>query len=78
MRSNCFRTNGDNSTCEVSNSNAYMIGFGVVQILISQFPDFDQISWLSILAAVMSFSYSIIGLGLGVAKVAGTNLFNFC
>ncbi|KAL7117913.1 hypothetical protein ACP275_03G102100 [Erythranthe tilingii] len=68
-RSNCFHTKGDNSPCRVS-SNPYMIAFGVVEIVFSQIPDFDQISWLSMLAAVMSFTYSSIGLGLGVAKVA--------
>ncbi|GJM88632.1 hypothetical protein PR202_ga04716 [Eleusine coracana subsp. coracana] len=46
-----------------------MIIFGVAQIFFSQIPDFDQISWLSILAAVMSFTYSTIGLGLGIVQV---------
>ncbi|KAG8378232.1 hypothetical protein BUALT_Bualt08G0116300 [Buddleja alternifolia] len=68
-RSNCFHSKGDSSPCRVS-SNPYMIAFGVVEIFLSQIPDFDQISWLSIVAAVMSFTYSSIGLGLGVAKVA--------
>jgi len=45
-----------------------MILFGVVQILFSQIPDFDQIWWLSIVAAVMSFTYSSIGLSLGIAQ----------
>ncbi|MBL2492338.1 hypothetical protein ELJ55_29785, partial [Klebsiella pneumoniae] len=35
----------------------------------SQIPDFDQVWWLSIVAAVMSFTYSGIGLGLGMTKV---------
>lgn len=49
-----------------------MIAFGFIEILFSQIPDFDQIWWLSLVAAVMSFTYSTIGLGLGIAKVAGT------
>jgi len=49
-----------------------MILFGVAEIIFSQIPDLDQIWWLSIVAAVMSFTYSTIGLGLGIAKVAGT------
>lgn len=53
-----------------------MIMFGVMEIIFSQIPDFDQISWLSIVAAVMSFTYSTIGLGLGVAQVAGLFKFN--
>lgn len=68
-RSNCFYTKGHDSPCAVS-SNPYMIAFGVVEIIFSQIPDFDQIWWLSIVAAIMSFTYSTIGLGLGIAKVA--------
>lgn len=48
-----------------------MIIFGISEIIFSQIPDFDQVWWLSIVAAVMSFTYSSIGLALGVAKVAG-------
>ncbi|CAH9076329.1 unnamed protein product [Cuscuta europaea] len=68
-RSNCFHASGGKNPCHI-NSNPYMIIFGVVQFFFSQIPDFDQIWWLSIVAAVMSFSYSTIGLGLGIAKVA--------
>ncbi|KAI4389755.1 hypothetical protein MLD38_001947 [Melastoma candidum] len=67
-RSNCFHKNGDDSPCHTS-SNPYMIAFGIVQIFLSQIPDFDQLWWLSLVAAVMSFTYSTIGLGLGIAKV---------
>jgi uncharacterized membrane protein len=69
-RSNCFHQNGKEDPCLVS-SNVYMIMFGVVQILFSQIPDFDQISWLSIVAAIMSFTYSTIGLTLGIVQVIG-------
>ncbi|KAM7257831.1 hypothetical protein ACFE04_013572 [Oxalis oulophora] len=72
-RAGCYHKHGgehSTSKCEV-NSNPYMIAFGVVQIIFSQIPDFDQLWWLSTLAAVMSFTYSTIGLGLGIAKVAG-------
>jgi amino acid permease len=51
-----------------SSGNPYMIVFGVVQIVFSQIPDFDQIWWLSIVAAVMSFTYSTIGLALGIVQ----------
>ncbi|KHM99303.1 Amino acid permease 3 [Glycine soja] len=50
-------------------SNMYMISFGIVEIIFSQIPGFDQLWWLSIVAAVMSFTYSTIGLGLGIGKV---------
>ncbi|RWR84739.1 amino acid permease 3 [Cinnamomum micranthum f. kanehirae] len=73
-RSNCFHEKGDKNPCHVS-SNPYMIMFGVSEIIFSQIPDFDQIWWLSIVAAVMSFTYSSIGLTLGIAKVAETGSF---
>ncbi|XP_031265561.1 amino acid permease 3-like [Pistacia vera] len=73
-RSNCFHIGGGKNPCRV-NSNRYMIGFGVVQIIFSQIPHFDQLLWLSIVAAVMSFTYSTISLGLGIAKVAETGTF---
>lgn len=67
-RSNCFHEKAEKSLCHIS-ANPYMIIFGIAEIIFSQIPDFDQISWLSIVAAVMSFTYSTIGLGLGIAKV---------
>ncbi|GFY89855.1 amino acid permease 2 [Actinidia rufa] len=69
-RSNCFHKSGGKDPCHMS-SNGYMITFGITEILFSQIPDFDQVWWLSIVAAVMSFTYSIVGLSLGIAKVAG-------
>ncbi|MCD7471120.1 Amino acid permease 3 [Datura stramonium] len=68
-RSDCFHKHGHKAPCLVP-STPYMIMFGVIEIIFSQIPDFDQIWWLSIVAAVMSFTYSTIGLGLGVAQVA--------
>ncbi|KAK7351101.1 hypothetical protein VNO77_10284 [Canavalia gladiata] len=67
-RSNCFHKSGGKNPCHM-NSNMYMISFGVVEIIFSQIPGFDQLWWLSLVAAVMSFAYSTIGLGLGIAKV---------
>ncbi|KAL5648510.1 hypothetical protein ACJX0J_039319, partial [Zea mays] len=66
-RAGCFHAHGHADPCN-SSSTPYMILFGVVQILFSQIPDFDQIWWLSIVAAVMSFTYSSIGLSLGIAQ----------
>ncbi|OVA13606.1 Amino acid transporter [Macleaya cordata] len=73
-RSNCFHESGGKNPCHLS-STPYMIMFGVAEIIFSQIPDFDQISWLSIVAAVMSFTYSTIGMGLGIAKVAESGKF---
>ncbi|KAM7514746.1 hypothetical protein LguiA_004329 [Lonicera macranthoides] len=52
---NCFHENKSQGKelCEVS-SNPHMIMFGAAEIIFSQIPDFDKISWLSIVAAVGS------------------------
>ncbi|KDP32819.1 hypothetical protein JCGZ_12111 [Jatropha curcas] len=68
-RSNCFHKTGGKDPCHM-NANPYMIAFGIAEIIFSQIQDFEKLWWLSILAAVMSFTYSTIGLGLGIAKVA--------
>ncbi|XP_027091611.1 amino acid permease 6-like [Coffea arabica] len=72
-RSNCFHRNGHHVKCHISN-NPFMIIFAAIQIFLSQIPNFHKLSWLSILAAVMSFAYSSIGLGLSIAKVAGDGI----
>ncbi|TKY74508.1 Amino acid permease 6 [Spatholobus suberectus] len=69
-RSNCFHKHGHHDKCYTSN-NPFMILFACIQIVLSQIPNFHKLWWLSIVAAVMSFAYSSIGLGLSVAKVAG-------
>ncbi|KAF2323911.1 hypothetical protein GH714_003931 [Hevea brasiliensis] len=69
-RSNCFHKHGHQDKCHISNYT-YMTIFACIQIILSQIPNFHKLSWLSVLAAVMSFAYSSIGLGLSIAKVAG-------
>ncbi|KAL8130997.1 hypothetical protein AgCh_007065 [Apium graveolens] len=71
-RSNCFHDKGthDHKLCSDS-SYPFMSVFAIIQIILSQIPNFHKLSWLSILAAVMSFAYSSIGLGLSIAKVVG-------
>ncbi|OAY81006.1 Amino acid permease 6 [Ananas comosus] len=68
-RSNCFHRNGHNAACDESNT-INMIIFAAIQILLSQLPNFHKLWWLSIVAAVMSVTYSSIGLGLSIAKIA--------
>ena len=53
--------------CHMS-SNGYMITFGIAEVIFSQIPDFDQVSWLSIVSAIKSFTNSKMGLGLGRYK----------
>nr|AFK34945.1 unknown [Lotus japonicus] len=45
-RSNCFHKNEGKDPCHM-NGNIYMISFGLVEIVLSQIPDFDQLWWLS-------------------------------
>ncbi|XP_077231732.1 amino acid permease 6-like [Tasmannia lanceolata] len=68
-RSNCFHKNGHDAKCGGS-GNLFMILFGVMQVLLSQFPNLENITWLSLVAALMSFVYSFIGLCLCIAKWA--------
>ncbi|KAL0325322.1 UNVERIFIED_CONTAM: Amino acid permease 6 [Sesamum radiatum] len=71
LRSNCFHKYGHHVKCLKSNYPSMAI-FAGIQIILSQIPNFHELSWLSIVAAVMSFTYSFIGLGLSIAKLIGT------
>lgn len=75
-RSNCYHESHGKDPCHMS-SNGYMITFAIAEVILSQIPDFDQVWWLSIVAAIMSFTYSAVGLGLGIAKVAGSSIFMY-
>ncbi|OEL17634.1 Amino acid permease 3 [Dichanthelium oligosanthes] len=68
-RPNCFPTDDGHGNPLKTSGTPYTIIFAVVGIFMSQIPDFDQISWLPFLAVVMSFTYSTIGLGFGIAQV---------
>ncbi|KAL1214197.1 Amino acid permease 8 [Cardamine amara subsp. amara] len=68
-RSNCYHYKGHSAKCLVSHY-PYMAAFGIVQIILSQIPNFAKLSFLSIIAAIMSFSYASIGIGLAIATVA--------
>ncbi|PON71364.1 Amino acid transporter, transmembrane domain containing protein [Trema orientale] len=68
QKSNCHRKRGTNSPCKFSN-NPHMIGLGIIEIFLSQIPNFHKLSWLSTVAATMSFAYSLIGIGLSIQKI---------
>ncbi|CAH2038424.1 unnamed protein product [Thlaspi arvense] len=68
-KANCYHVKGHNGKCSASNY-PYMAGFGMIQIVLSQIPNFHKLSFLSIIAAIMSFSYASIGIGLAIATVA--------
>ena len=46
-----------------------MLGFGIVQILLSQIPNFHKLTLISTVAAITSFGYALIGSGLSLAVV---------
>ncbi|KAI3688454.1 hypothetical protein L2E82_46047 [Cichorium intybus] len=69
-QSNCYHEEGHEADCEYKNEY-YMLLFGIVQIVASQIPNIFHTKWLSIIAATMSFTYSCIGIGLGLAQVIG-------
>lgn len=48
-----------------------MLLFGAAQLVLSFIPNFHNMAWLSVVAAIMSFTYSSIGLGPGLAKTIG-------
>ncbi|KAK6916295.1 Amino acid transporter, transmembrane domain [Dillenia turbinata] len=70
LRTNCFHKYGPHAECHRS-GNPYMIIFGCMQLILSQTPNFHKLSFLSILAAIMSFSYAFIGVALSIAKITG-------
>ncbi|KAL0884694.1 hypothetical protein Bca101_008675 [Brassica carinata] len=68
-KANCFHDKGHGAKCLVSNY-PLMAAFGIVQIVLSQIPNFHKLSFLSIIATLMSFSYASIGTGLALAALA--------
>lgn len=69
-RANCFHYHHTRVGCHTQN-NIFIIIFGIIQIILSQIPNFHELGWLSVVAAIMSFAYSLIGLGLSMAQIAG-------
>ncbi|CAI0409091.1 unnamed protein product [Linum tenue] len=68
-KSDCLHKRGHAASCKFS-TNLYLVGMGVAEVVVSQIPNFHKLAWLSVLAAIMSFLYASIGLGLAVARVA--------
>ncbi|CAI8604794.1 unnamed protein product [Vicia faba] len=69
IKSNCFHKHGHEADCTTVTYQFIAI-FGLFQIILSQIPNFHELSWLSVVASVMSFSYASIGIGLSIAKIA--------
>lgn len=67
-KSNCFHKHGHSAICSAP-AYTFITLFGIVEVVLSQIPNFSELWWLSIVAAIMSFSYSFIGIGLGISEV---------
>nr|GMD90338.1 Amino acid transporter, transmembrane [Ipomoea batatas] len=68
-KSNCYHKNGHDANCRQKNMS-FTILYGMAQILLSQIPNFHELAFLSIFAALMSFTYSSIALGLSIDRIA--------
>ncbi|KAJ7563823.1 hypothetical protein O6H91_03G127200 [Diphasiastrum complanatum] len=67
----CYRKHGSqDASCEDMRSGRYMLIFGAMEILFSQLQDMHRVWWLSIVATLMSFSYSFILLTLSATKAS--------
>ncbi|VAH52803.1 unnamed protein product [Triticum turgidum subsp. durum] len=76
-KANCYHDHGRGAsrcTSDDREQHLFMLLFGVAQLVLSFIPNFHSMAWLSVVAAVMSFTYSTIGLGLGLSKTIGSVL----
>ncbi|XP_074307981.1 uncharacterized protein LOC141642896 [Silene latifolia] len=64
----CFHSKGLAASCMFSN-NPYMIGLEIFEIFSSQIPNFHKLTFLSTIAAIMSFGYVSIGILLSLAQI---------
>lgn len=78
QRANCYHRDGHDAPCSVGGDGYYMFLFGLAQAVLLQIPGFHEMAGLSVFAAVMSFFYSFVGVGLGLAKVIGTCCLAYC
>ncbi|CAL0323088.1 unnamed protein product [Lupinus luteus] len=65
----CIHKRGhEEGHCEFS-YNPFMIGFGILQVFLSQIPNFHELTWLSTIAAITSFGYAFIASGLSLSVI---------
>ncbi|CAM0883905.1 unnamed protein product [Alopecurus aequalis] len=72
VKSNCrhYKVHGANCSQE---GTMYLVLFGLVEVVLSQLPSLEKVTFISIVAAVMSFTYSFIALFLSAAKFAANH-----
>ncbi|KAJ6433682.1 hypothetical protein OIU84_017389 [Salix udensis] len=66
-RSTCFHEKGPSAKCGVSGIS-YMLAFGALEILLSQFPNLEKVTFLSVIATLTSLAYALIALCLSIPK----------
>ncbi|KAG8078660.1 hypothetical protein GUJ93_ZPchr0007g3160 [Zizania palustris] len=69
VRTNCHHYRGQDAMCGASGT-MYMVLFGLAEVVLSQLPSLEKVTLISVVAAVMSFTYSFVGLFLSAAKLA--------
>ncbi|CAH9100253.1 unnamed protein product [Cuscuta europaea] len=73
-KSNCYHKYGHKADCRQKNS-IFTIVFGIAQVVLSQIPNIHELAYLSLIASIMSFAYSSIGLALSIDRIArGTHV----
>ncbi|XP_019168742.1 PREDICTED: amino acid permease 6-like isoform X2 [Ipomoea nil] len=71
VRTNCYHKHGRGTEGCIPSKRSSILIFGAVEVLLSQIPNFHRLWFLSIVAALMSFGYSSIGIALSAVKIAG-------
>ncbi|KAL2893476.1 Amino acid permease 1 [Bienertia sinuspersici] len=67
-RANCYHKKGPEAVdCEPS-GNSFLLIFGAINMVLSQIPNLEKVTFLSVIAATMSICYSFLALYLCVAK----------
>lgn len=70
----CVHRKGDEVDCS-SSLNPYMVGFGILQMFLSQIPNFHELTLLSTIAAITSFGYVFIAIALCLSSIISGILF---
>ena len=71
-RTDCHHYRGHDAAC-VPSGTMYMVAFGLVEVALSQLPSLEKLTIISVVAAVMSCTYSFVGLFLSAAKIASNH-----
>ncbi|XP_078182114.1 amino acid permease 8-like [Carex rostrata] len=70
-KAHCYHYHGHETRCD-GPGPVLMLCFGFGQLILSQLPSLQHMAWVSIVAAVMSGTYSSIAFGLAVVELVST------